>query len=169
MSLEITIGKRTAKIDMLSKDRSMYLFSVDGKEYEVDAVRVGQGIYSILYEGKSFYIQLIEGRNNKSYYANTKNLSYEAEIIDAESKYLKNKNKGALDLSENTIVSPMPGKVVKIPVSQGEEVQAGQTVIIVSAMKMESEYKVGRDAVIKTIHVKEGDTVEGNQPMITIE
>jgi biotin carboxyl carrier protein len=169
MSLEINIGKRTAKLEMLSKDRSMYIFSVDGKEYEVDAVCIGKGIYSILYKGKSFYIELIEGKDSKRYFANTKNLSYETEIIDAESKYLKNKNKGALDLSENTIVSPMPGKVVKIPVNIGDQVEAGQTVIIVAAMKMESEYKVSRDAVIKTIHVKEGDTVDGNQPLITIE
>ncbi|MFC2099127.1 biotin/lipoyl-containing protein, partial [Bacteroidota bacterium] len=51
----------------------------------------------------------------------------------------------------------------------GEKVEAGQTVIIVSAMKMESEYKAGHAGVVKEIHVKEGDTIEGNQPLVTIE
>jgi len=42
-------------------------------------------------------------------------------------------------------------------------------VIIVSAMKMESEYKVKQDRVIKKILVKEGDTVAGDQPMVILE
>ena len=63
----------------------------------------------------------------------------------------------------------MPGKIVRIAVKVGEKVEVGQTVIIVSAMKMESEYKAGKEGVIKKIHVNEGDTIEGNQPLITIE
>jgi biotin carboxyl carrier protein len=169
MSLEINIGKRTAKLEFIGKDRTFYTFHVDGKEYVVDACHIAKGIYSILYQGRSFYIELIEGKDSKKYYVNTKNLSYETEIIDAESKYLQNKNKSALDMSENTVISPMPGKVVRIPVNKGDTVQAGQTVIIVAAMKMESEYKVSKDGIIKTIHVKEGDTVDGNQLLITIE
>jgi len=63
----------------------------------------------------------------------------------------------------------MPGKIVKITVKAGEKVKQGQTVIIVSAMKMESEYKTGKAGTIKEIYVREGDTIEGNQPLITIE
>jgi biotin carboxyl carrier protein len=63
----------------------------------------------------------------------------------------------------------MPGKVVKILVNEGDAVEAGTTVIIVSAMKMESEYKVKQDRVIKKILVKEGDTVAGDQPMVILE
>jgi biotin carboxyl carrier protein len=63
----------------------------------------------------------------------------------------------------------MPGKVVEILVKPGDNVKAGETVIIVSAMKMESEYKVRKDRLIKEVKVKEGDTVSANQPLITIE
>jgi biotin carboxyl carrier protein len=169
MSLEINIGKRTAAIELMSVDKSFYTFLVDGKEYVVDVISLDKGAYSMLYNNRSFYIELIEGKDSKQYFVNTKNLSYELEIIDAESKYLKNKNKGALALSENSIISPMPGKVVKIPVNIGDAVQAGQTLIIISAMKMESEYKVSKDAVIKEILVKEGETVDGNQTLIVFE
>jgi biotin carboxyl carrier protein len=169
MSLEITIGNRTATLELLSKDKSFYTFSVDGKEYVVDVVPFSKGTYSMLYNHRSFYIELIEGKNSKQYFVNTKNLSYELEVIDAESRYLKNKNKGAFDLSENNIVSPMPGKVVKVLVSVGDAVQQGQTVIIVSAMKMESEYKVSKDGVVKEVLVSDGDTVDGNQTLIVIE
>jgi len=169
MSLEINIGKRTATLELLSKDKSIYTFLVDGIEYVVDVVPFSKGTYSMLYNHRSFYIELIEGKNSKHYFVNTKNLSYELEVIDAESRYLKNKKKGGLDLSENTIISPMPGKVVKILVKAGDQVQQGQTVIIVAAMKMESEYKVSKDGVVKEVLVSDGDTVDGNQTLIVIE
>ena len=169
MQLEINIGKRTAAIELLSKDKSFYTFSVDGKEYVVDLIRFGKGAYSMLYNNRSFYIELIEGKDSKKYFVNTKNLSYELEIIDAESKYLKNKNKGSFNLSENSIISPMPGKVVKILVSKGDKVQPGQTAIIISAMKMESEYNFSKEGVVKEIRVSEGETVDGNQTLIVIE
>jgi biotin carboxyl carrier protein len=48
-------------------------------------------------------------------------------------------------------------------VSEGDTVKKGDTAIIISAMKMESEYKAPKDGVVNKINVKEGDTVEGNQ------
>ena len=91
------------------------------------------------------------------------------EVIDAESRYLKNKNKGAFDLSENSIISPMPGKVVKVLVNVGDQVEQGQTLIIIAAMKMESEYKIGKSGIVKEVLVKDGDTVDGGQTLIVIE
>jgi biotin carboxyl carrier protein len=111
----------------------------------------------------------MEGEKPKQYIANTYYKSYEIEIIDAETRYQQNRNKGLLDQAQNTISTPMPGKVVRIPVKANEKVTAGQTVIVVSAMKMESEYKVSRDAVIKKILVNVGDTVKSHQPLIIID
>ena len=62
----------------------------------------------------------------------------------------------------------MPGKVMKVLVKKGEHVEKGQTVVILSAMKMESEYKAGCSGVVSKVAVKEGDTVEGNQLMVVI-
>jgi biotin carboxyl carrier protein len=58
---------------------------------------------------------------------------------------------------------------MRILVKEGDKVKAGETLIIVSAMKMESEYKVLKDKKIKSILVKEGDSIEGNQPLILLE
>ena len=63
----------------------------------------------------------------------------------------------------------MPGKVVKIPVKEGDNVSKGDTVIVISAMKMESEYRSSIDGKIKRIFVNEGDSIAGNQPLIEIE
>ena len=63
----------------------------------------------------------------------------------------------------------MPGKVVKVLVNEGDVVKEGQTTIIISAMKMESEYKAPMDGIVKKINVRDGDTVEGNQILIELE
>lgn len=63
----------------------------------------------------------------------------------------------------------MPGKIVKILVSVGDKVEPGQTVIIVSAMKMESEFKATKPGIVSEIPVSEGDTVDGNQVLVSIE
>jgi len=64
---------------------------------------------------------------------------------------------------------PMPGKVIKVQVSEGEAVRKNQTLVIVEAMKMENEIRATIDAVVKKIHVAAGDLVDPERPMIELE
>lgn len=168
MSYEVIINDRVATIELLNRDKNQIKIVVDGKKYDVDILMVEEGVYSIIMDGVSYNIELFENSSSKQYTVNTLYESFDVEIVDAESKYLKSRKKDEGD-DDHTISTPMPGKVVKIPVSVGDKVKAGDVVIIISAMKMESEYKVKKDRVIKEILVKEGDIVEGHQPLIIIE
>ena len=67
------------------------------------------------------------------------------------------------------LLTKMPGKVVKITVSEGDRVAKGQRLLILEAMKMENEIKSNMDGVIKTIHVKEGDALQSGVLMIEME
>jgi biotin carboxyl carrier protein len=167
-SLDIQIGERIAKVEMIGKEGSEYKLKVDGKLYEVDIIMVERGVYSILLDGRSYNVELMNAEGPKNYQVNTLFYSFDAEVVDAERKYQKSRKKMD-DMEDAVISSPMPGKVVKILVRPGDQVKAGDTVVIVSAMKMESEYKVKNDRIIKEIKVKEGDTVSANQPLIIIE
>ena len=167
-SMEINIDDRNAHVELLEHNGSIFKISVDGKVYDADIIMVERGVYSMLLKGKSYNVELIGAGGPKNYSVNTLYHSYDIEVIDAESRYQKNRAQD--DSHEEAVISsPMPGKVVKILVKVGDKVKAGDTVIIVSAMKMESEYKVKVDRVIKEIKVKEGDTVNANQPLIVIE
>jgi biotin carboxyl carrier protein len=169
MELEIKLNNRLSKVKLLSRDKNFIIVKVDNKVYDIDLCRVETNEYSVIHNGQSHNVEVIEGSTSKRFITNTYYKSYEVEVVDAETRYLNSRNKGLLDQNSNTISTPMPGKVVKIPVNAGDAVTAGQTVIIVSAMKMESEYKASKDAVVKKIMVKEGDTVSGNQPLIILE
>jgi biotin carboxyl carrier protein len=67
------------------------------------------------------------------------------------------------------IQSPMPGKVVKVLCAAGDEVKAGQGVMVVEAMKMENELKSPKDGKVKSVSVKEGQPVEAGQTLATLE
>jgi len=169
MSFEVKTNNRTAKVDLLQWDGAFVNIVVDGKEYVLDFEKVSEGRLSILYRNNSYNVELIPGDNVKKYVVNTFKNTYDVEIIDAESKYRASRNKGDLSDGDNTIVSPIPGKVVKIPVSIGEMVEAGQTLVIFSAMKMESEFKAKNSGIVKDIRVKEGETVEARRVMVIVE
>jgi biotin carboxyl carrier protein len=168
MALELNIDGQSVNVELLSKKGNKHQVSIDGKIYTVDLVMVERGVYSVLYKNKSYNVELVAGKIPKTYTINTLYNSYDIDILDAEAKYLKGRKQDHLE-DNMSISSPMPGKVVKIMVKIGDQVKAGDTVVVVSAMKMESEYKVKSDRTIKDILVKEGDTIDGNQPLIIIE
>ena len=62
----------------------------------------------------------------------------------------------------------MPGRIVKVLVSAGDTVVAGQGIVIVEAMKMENELRAEIDGTVETIHVHADDRVEGNANLVTL-
>jgi len=169
MAYEINIENRNAKIELINRTGNKALIKVDDKKYDLDIVEVETGVYSILYNGHSYNVELIQGESSKKFIVNTFSRSFNVEVVDSESKYISNRKKGMEVEGSNQVASPMPGKIVKIPVTAGETVTAGQTLIIVEAMKMQSEFKATGDKKVQAVHVKEGDTVDSHQVMITLE
>jgi len=168
MALEVNIDGQSVSVELLGKTGDIHQVSIDGKVYKVDLVEVEKGVYSVIYKNKSFNVELAPGKEPKTYTINTLHNSYEVDILDAEAKYRKSRKQD--DLEEGAVISsPMPGKVVKVLVKKGDKVKSGDTVIIISAMKMESEYKVKKDRLIVEVKVKVGDTIDGNQPLIIVE
>jgi biotin carboxyl carrier protein len=169
MAYEVSIGHRTAKVELLNRAGSKALIKVDDQKYDIDIVEVEPGVYSILYNGHSYNVELIHGETSKKYLVNTFAKSFNLEVIDAESKYIASRNQGIEAEGSNQVISPMPGKIVKIPVKVGDHVATGETLIVVEAMKMQSEFKSPGDRIVQAILVNEGDTVDAHQVMVKLE
>ena len=71
--------------------------------------------------------------------------------------------------AEGSLISQMPGKVVKIMVEVNKEIKVGQTLLVVEAMKMENEIKASADGVVKEIYVSAGQAIDSGIPLIDIE
>jgi biotin carboxyl carrier protein len=169
MKVDIKLNERIAEVEFLKHEGEYFFIRVDNKVYEVDAKQLKAGVFSILHNNQSFLIDVTQGSSNKNFEVSAWNNRYNVDIIDAEAKYQMSRGKGGLGEDENIISSPMPGKIVKVMVKPGDILKAGDTVIIVSAMKMESEYKVKQDCVVSEVLVNEGDTVDSHQAMVIVE
>ena len=92
----------------------------------------------------------------------------QSKVIELEifnlAKMIPKKSK---NISSKMLISPMPGQVVKICVSENQKVNIGEDLIILDAMKMENILKADKDIKIKKINVKEGDIVSVDQELIT--
>jgi len=169
MSVEIKINNRFAHVEILEQNNNLLKVKVDEIIYEIDLMHTPGGTFSILQGGHSYNIEMVPLDQPKKYTAYTLYKTFDVEVIDPEARYLLNRGGGSMEAGEKWIKSPMPGKVVKVLVGEGETVAKGQTVIILSAMKMESEYKSPVDGKVGKIAVADGDVVEGNQVLIEFE
>ena len=147
--MEIHIGDRVADVTLVSKEGNKVQFMIDGKPYDVDIVMAENGSCSILHDGNSFNAELIRGEGGKSYDC----LLYTSPSPRQDDK----------------IVAPMPGKVIKIPVRKGDRLSSGDIVVVLEAMKMQSNYKVTSDCTVRDILVNEGDSVNANQVLIVLD
>lgn len=81
--------------------------------------------------------------------------------------------KKALRLSdgadEGLLVSRMPGRIVQVCVEVGQEVQKGDILVIVEAMKMENPIKALKTGVVSAVYVRQGDLVEARQSLVLVE
>ncbi|MDH4100623.1 MAG: sodium-extruding oxaloacetate decarboxylase subunit alpha [Nitrospirota bacterium] len=71
-------------------------------------------------------------------------------------------------MEEGDVTAPMPGTVISLKVKKGSQVQAGDTVLVVEAMKMENEVHTPVAGTVKEIHVKEGDSVNPDEVLVVI-
>jgi biotin carboxyl carrier protein len=169
MELELKVKNRNAIVKEVKRVGNVLTLAVDDKLYEVDIVKVSNQEFSILYKGRSFNVEVIENKEPKHFNVNTLYFKFDVEVVDNESRYRQSRMQSKQILNDNTIRSPMPGKVVRVFVKPGDIVEAGQPLIVLSAMKMESEFKAGQRGVVKEVPVKEGDTVDNDQLLVVID
>ena len=140
-------------------------------EFEYSAVRENE-----IVQRENIFVRKLAGRyfasnDNKTWTRLAKqNLPTHILNVDTIYKVFRGyKPSGLSGGDEGELLTQMPGKVVKIQVENGQEVKAGDTVLILEAMKMENEIKTAVDGVVKEIHVKEGDALDQGVLMLEIE
>ncbi len=164
--MKIKIGNKLKEISVVSQEGNKVEILVDDKKYNLDIVMAENGLCSIITEdGHSYNAELKPSNNNQEY---TVSVAFNAFAVEIVSPYQYGAKKAKSSEKQDKIFSPIPGKVVRVMVKEGDLVKAGDPAIVIEAMKMQSEYKVKEDCVIKKILVNEGDNVAGNQTLIEL-
>ena len=113
--------------------------------------------------------ELIKGEGGKHYTVNLNYSAYKIDILDSQAKYMRMRKHQGDAVQADTVTAPMPCKIVKVYVNKGDKVKAGDTLFTMEAMKMQSNYKVAEDCVIKEVLVSEGDSVMANAVLVKLD
>lgn len=142
------------------------LVNRDARAIDFRELRTGE-LYSMLLDHHS-YEAVVEEREDR-YHVLIAGEMYEAKVTDERSRRLESAFMAFGDAdSEVQIRAPMPGMIVRVAVAEGDEVQQGDTVVILESMKMENELKSPRAGKVHHVNVAAGDSVEHNRVLITI-
>lgn len=165
--MKVKVGNKIKEISLVNKEDNKVEILVDDKTYNLDIVMAENGLCSIITEdGHSYNAELKPSNNNLNYTVSVAFNTFPVEII---SPYQYGNKKAKANEKQDKIVAPMPGKVIRVLVNEGDRVEAGKPVIVIEAMKMQSEYKVTDNCIIKKVLVNEGENVGSNQTLIELD
>jgi biotin carboxyl carrier protein len=144
-----------------------YRVSIGDKVFDVDAVHL-QGCALSLIAGTRSYRCDIEPRKDGKLAVVVGDAVYPLEILD-ERKLRMRRATGTFSLEgPQRVDAPMPGKVVRVLVKVGDEVQEGQGLVVVEAMKMENELKSPKAGKVTELQAAEGATVESGARLVVV-
>lgn len=155
---------RTEWVITITKENlSTRRISLPKKDFQVGK----DGLISLLYDNSSYLVDVIP--NGTDYNVFTRGSHRTVSILNDE-RLLRDSLMGGRGLGgiEN-LKSGMPGKVVKIFVKPGDEVKAGDPLLIMEAMKMENEMKAAADVIVDKVHVQEGKNIESGALLISFK
>ena len=171
MTFDIEINGRTRTVSVERAAAGRYRVSVDGRAQVIDAARIGTFGLSLLIDGAggvSREVQISPGGGPGEMLLRLDGLSVTA-LVDGRRTRRGSADGGTHAGGEHAIVAPMPGRVVRLLVSRGDEVAARQAVVVVEAMKMENELRSPKPGRVKEVAVTAGASVEAGRVLIVIE
>lgn len=167
--------KLKAELTALEHDVSLTIVEgrvaaeVDGRHYDLEMRELSRGEY-LLINGSKVYKCRVEQKHSggESLEVVIHGRSYEVAIIDPK-RLRSGQSAAAHHTGAAEIVSPMPGKIVRILIEAGASVAAGDGIIVVEAMKMQNEMKAPKAGVVVSINAAEGATVNAGDVLAVIE
>jgi biotin carboxyl carrier protein len=114
------------------------------------------------------YEVAVERRGNGERIVYVNGVNVPVSIVDPRARLSQRRGAAVSDTGPRSIVSPMPGRIVKVLVREGDTVEAQQGLIVVEAMKMENELRAPRAGQVTAVKVVEGVSVDANAVLVTL-
>ncbi|PYR89692.1 MAG: hypothetical protein DMF84_23475 [Acidobacteria bacterium] len=173
MTFEIEVNGRTRRVSVerAGTEPGQFLVGVDGTTKVVDARRVGEFGISLLFPGDAHAgtaIDLAPGSAPGEVLAHLAGRTIRI-VVNGRRAARRGADTSGTAHGEQKVTAPMPGRVVRVLVAQGEGVAARQPVVVVEAMKMENELRSPKAGRVKDVAVEAGTSVEAGRVLIVIE
>jgi biotin carboxyl carrier protein len=141
-------------------------FGVGGDDgAQSDALEVASNTYSIIIRGHAFEAVVIPAA--EGVLVRCRGREFMASISDPRA--WRRRHAAVFGAGgQQQVMAPMPGKVIRILVSEGDAVEADQGLMVVEAMKMQNEIRASRSGTVERIFVREGQAVADGEPLAAI-
>jgi biotin carboxyl carrier protein len=161
MKYEIAINGARRRVEFASpnKDAPRLTFTVDGRPVEADAMRISRCTYSVLLAGRSLEVTVEEASGSMLLRVNGR--EFQVEIFDPRS-WRRGRGAGIELEGRQQLVAPMPGKIVRVLVAEGQKVGAGEGLLVIEAMKMQNEIRSPKSGTVEKL-AREGQTVNAGE------
>jgi biotin carboxyl carrier protein len=166
MKYEIVVNgdRRSVEFTPPMNGSSRVTFTVDGRLVEADAIRISRGTYSILLGGRSLEVIAEESSNGLLLRSNGR--EFQVEILDPRS-WRRRRGAGIELEGRQQLIAPMPGKIVRVLVAAGQQVNAGQGLLVIEAMKMQNEIRSPKSGTVEKL-AREGQTVNAGEVLAIV-
>ena len=140
-----------------------YKYTINGNKYEVAINSINDNIANVVVNGEEYEVQMEKDPEPVKKKVVVRPVAQpEAETASAPTSTNK------VDLN-NAVKSPLPGVITEIKVKVGDEVKAGDTVVVLEAMKMANNLDAEKSGKVTAVLVKEGESVMEDTPLVVIE
>ena len=163
MKYFVTVGERTVAVQ-LEGDRVV----VDGVASVVHRESVpNTPLEQVLIDGRAFVLSL-EANGLGRWVAGVRGGRFELAVVDERTHHVQQLVASGAPPTGHSLKAPMPGLVLRVLVAEGDQVAAGQGLVVLEAMKMENELKAGGTGVVRAVRVVAGATVEKGQLLLEV-
>jgi acetyl/propionyl-CoA carboxylase alpha subunit len=164
MTYDVTIDGRHYRLDLNRAD-GRWSCRLDGREVEVDAVLARPDVLSVRLGNQAYEVKCERVGGDMHLWVGS--ARFAADVRDPRS--LRGRIRAVDDQGPRKLTAPMPGKIVRVLVRPGSQVEAGAGVLVVEAMKMQNEIKSPKKGTIQKILVSEGATVNAGDVLAVVE
>lgn len=166
MKLTVKTGSRTLELELQGGGTSVQYKVAGEKEVsgEVSLVAISPGVYSILLGTRSVTVNLSESEGQWEAASG----GYRSFLTAADKRDHAEGQRSDAGSGPVEVRAQMPGKIISLLVEVGAEVEAGQSLLVIEAMKMQNELKSPKSGVVSKLHVSEGETVSANHKLVVI-
>jgi biotin carboxyl carrier protein len=162
---DVIVGEHTHRLELQKREGS-WLAKIDDHEMEVDAVLTARDVISILIGGKAYEVKRETSLAGETHMI-VGSARYAVQVSDPRS--LQTRRSAAAGKSgPQNLTAPMPGKIVRLLVAEGQEVEAGTGLVVIEAMKMQNELKSPKKGLVQKIVVAEGGNVNAGDVLVIV-
>jgi biotin carboxyl carrier protein len=165
MKFVATIGETSETVDV-SGDGGRYRLTIGSEVWEVDGRLTAQGIYSLLVGGVSYVVDVRD--EGGACVVDVADERYVIRVEEATRFVLRTRGRAGAAAPTQTLVAPLPGRIVHVAIRPGDRVEKGDTLLVIEAMKMENEYRATSAGTVVEVRVTAGQAVNGGDVLAVI-